>query len=714
VTRNVILWYSAALIIVAVSLEEDYNDVQVGISSDAVDCGDSSACRELQTRFGALRRERDTLQHKYDALQHERDTLPDESGKGGLGEGATAAETEVVAFDAQQQGATNLALNKPTTMSSGWFKERAVDGNQVILVSSNNGPVGHVCSYSSTKVEDNPWWQVDLGNVYPVRNVRVTNFWNSGSRLDLFTILVGTAVCGENLVIPQGETGDFVCDPVLSGSTVKIELPGEGRALVLCEVEVYAQSSGQSSAVWVPTAGGYCSDNWSALSGAAITVSSTSECQAACEASSTCKAIVVSNGVHAGWNNKCVLCTSELTSPGCSWCSGYSPPSEDPTGSGVSTAASTAIWQHIPGGFCRGDWTRDSGAAKTVSSTSECQLACEQSSSCKSIVVSNGVHAGWNNKCVLCTEDQLMSQPPGKMGSTTGCSWCTGYTQSHSLINDGQCKVNGQDGHTGVNFGALDAAGCLAAISQESSCNQKMFIVKAGEGCYCFSDLDADKSSCSEFSSTGYRTYAVPTQFGNTTGHCYNGIAYKTEACSACAGPGPSQCTACAPGAALTPWRNHDTTPEGTCQLYTSDVQVQFMPGLGTLASMLLPSYLHKWGIQTGDAVLPAFEGSGTDTVQLRVSCYVRKVVWCKARDNTAQIHNCSVAKESSLHGVSELFWPENFPLTDVCTKVHDGVTQVGRTGSCPGTFPVERVGQFLHSDVSASQDACEGIVKLL
>ena len=66
---------------------------------------------------------------------------------------------------------------------------------------------------------------------------------------------------------------------------------------------------------------------------------------------------------------------------------------------------------------------------------------------------------------------------------------------------------------------------------------------------------------------------------GTATGHCYDGIAYKTEACAACAGPGPSQCTACAPGTALVPWRNHDTIAEGTCQLYKSDIQVQQLPG---------------------------------------------------------------------------------------------------------------------------------------
>ena len=113
---------------------------------------------------------------------------------------------QVVVFSAQQ-GATNLALHKPTSQSSGSHKENAVDGNRVILQSNNHGSIGYICSYSATGFEDNPWWMVDLGQVYPIRTVRVTNFWNGGARLNLFTILVGNEVCGINLVVPQGETG---------------------------------------------------------------------------------------------------------------------------------------------------------------------------------------------------------------------------------------------------------------------------------------------------------------------------------------------------------------------------------------------------------------------------------------------------------------------------------------------------------------------------
>jgi len=167
--------------------------------------------------------------------------------------------------------------------------------------------------------------------------------------------------------------------------------------------------------------------------------------------------------------------------------------------------------------------------------------------------------------------------------------------QYNEVINDGQCKVNGQWGHTGVDFGALDVAGCRAAIMQESNCNKKMFIVNEGTidvqqkqagkictqaypspadfcngeadcfikgkavcdadpackgvmfaavwaggkmvqyctdealssnkdwisvlkttGCYCFSDLNADQSACTEFPDTGFKTYSTPLVDGDS------------------------------------------------------------------------------------------------------------------------------------------------------------------------------------------------------
>jgi len=41
------------------------------------------------------------------------------------------------------------------------------------------------------------------------------------------------------MVVPTGKTGDFVCSPALTGSSVKVWIPGKQRRLQLAEVEVF-------------------------------------------------------------------------------------------------------------------------------------------------------------------------------------------------------------------------------------------------------------------------------------------------------------------------------------------------------------------------------------------------------------------------------------------------------------------------------------------
>jgi len=88
------------------------------------------------------------------------------------------------------------------------------------------------------------------------------------------------------------------------------------------------------------------------------------------------------------------------------------------------------------------------------------------------------------------------------------------YRAAAVLLNVGQCKIATADnewGHTGVNFGALSVQACAAAIAQNSNCNQNIFIARSGHSCYCFSDLNADESSCefvcSENQLKTYRRY---------------------------------------------------------------------------------------------------------------------------------------------------------------------------------------------------------------
>lgn len=92
---------------------------------------------------------------------------------------------------------------------------------------------------------------------------------------------------------------------------------------------------------------------------------------------------------------------------------------------------------------------------------------------------------------------------------------------------------------------------------------------------------------------------------------CYDGIAYATQSCTNCTGPGPTQCTACSDSDALVPWRMNGAVKEGTCQSYTDAVQIREIPGTGSLEAMLMESFLVKWGKQNGTVSMPAVAAGG-------------------------------------------------------------------------------------------------------
>ena len=74
--------------------------------------------------------------------------------------------------------------------------------------------------------------------------------------------------------------------------------------------------------------------------------------------------------------------------------------------------------------------------------------------------------------------------------------------------------------------------------------------------------------------------------------------------------------------------------------------------GIGSEAVLLLPSHLGKWGIQSGTVSLPAMATIGTMSLDVKLACYVRKVVWCKGRTNTSEALECNVKKEARLESV--------------------------------------------------------------
>ncbi|XP_051520444.1 uncharacterized protein LOC127421437 [Myxocyprinus asiaticus] len=118
---------------------------------------------------------------------------------------------------------------------------KAVDGNKTTSY--------YMGSCTHTQMTDNPWWRVDLGGVYSISRVTITNRGDCCSQLiEGAEIHIGNCLSnngnGNQLAatignITSGATETYSFDPV-DGQFVNIFLPGTGKILTLCEVEVFA------------------------------------------------------------------------------------------------------------------------------------------------------------------------------------------------------------------------------------------------------------------------------------------------------------------------------------------------------------------------------------------------------------------------------------------------------------------------------------------
>ncbi|XP_073677559.1 fucolectin-like [Garra rufa] len=141
--------------------------------------------------------------------------------------------------------AENLALGAEAVQSSTYnylgAAQKAIDGNRRSDY--------HFRSCSHTKGDKDPWWRVDLKEVHKVTRVIITNRGDCCSeRIEGAQIRIGNSLenNGNNNQlaaiikrIPAGATETFQFKPV-TGRYVNIFLPGHGKYLTLCEVEVFA------------------------------------------------------------------------------------------------------------------------------------------------------------------------------------------------------------------------------------------------------------------------------------------------------------------------------------------------------------------------------------------------------------------------------------------------------------------------------------------
>jgi RHS repeat-associated protein len=156
---------------------------------------------------------------------------------------------------------TNLALGKPTTQSStewGGVASRAVDGNT--SGNWNDGSVTH------TGTEGAPWWQVDLGSVQQLSDIKVWNRTDCcGSALTNFYVFVSdnpftsSNVAGQPGVSTYNVAGQAGTPSVVAanrtGRYVRVQL-GVYERLSLAEVQVFgggSSSTGGGEVNWVVT-----------------------------------------------------------------------------------------------------------------------------------------------------------------------------------------------------------------------------------------------------------------------------------------------------------------------------------------------------------------------------------------------------------------------------------------------------------------------------
>ncbi|XP_027141984.1 fucolectin-7 [Larimichthys crocea] len=139
----------------------------------------------------------------------------------------------------------NLALRGRATQSDRYYDafgaaSNAIDGNR----DSNF----HAGSCTHTAAQTNPWWRVDLLEPYIVTSIIITNRDSVPERINGAEIHIGNSLQDNGVanpvvgVIPQiaaGRSLKITFTSRVEGRYVTVLLPGAGRVLTLCEVEVY-------------------------------------------------------------------------------------------------------------------------------------------------------------------------------------------------------------------------------------------------------------------------------------------------------------------------------------------------------------------------------------------------------------------------------------------------------------------------------------------
>ncbi|CAJ0932314.1 unnamed protein product [Ranitomeya imitator] len=139
-------------------------------------------------------------------------------------------------------GATNIARNGEASQISDFkypimgYAKNAIDGGK--------NTDYHKGSCTHTNNQKNPWWKLDLKQMYKISNVVIANRMDCcKERLMGAEVRIGNSPNNNNPVCDKvksvkSATLSFCCNG-MEGQYVSVVIPGRSESLSLCEVEVY-------------------------------------------------------------------------------------------------------------------------------------------------------------------------------------------------------------------------------------------------------------------------------------------------------------------------------------------------------------------------------------------------------------------------------------------------------------------------------------------
>ncbi|KAK5875650.1 hypothetical protein CesoFtcFv8_026710 [Champsocephalus esox] len=149
---------------------------------------------------------------------------------------------EVKVYTTTQLTGANVAPRGIATLSSA---PASVETSQHMAVDEHPGPTAALETCASVALQDNPWWRLDLRNIYRITAVSILSSGDCCSeQLDGAEVLIGLSMGVTNqrcaiISVSEGEQKyNYQCG-IMEGRFVHVYLPGLQKNLTVCEVEVY-------------------------------------------------------------------------------------------------------------------------------------------------------------------------------------------------------------------------------------------------------------------------------------------------------------------------------------------------------------------------------------------------------------------------------------------------------------------------------------------